>query len=270
MCFGGGGGTDNSALQYQQQQDAQARADEQARQDRISLGRKQIDALFDKGETLTQAGGTTYTANNDPNSPDYQNAVNVWKGSGKFIQPFTATTTQDVWDKTQPAFDDAFYNQRKQAYIDNYTPQLQDQFQKARDSLSYALARSGQTRSSVAADQYARLKEANDVQAATIANQAESDVTKFRTNVEDQRANLVTQLQSSADPGGTANIALARTQSMAGEPVTYSPLSDVFAGFASGIGHFIQGAQSQSLFGRLAGAGNPATTSANQGTRSVP
>ena len=271
-CFGGGGGTDNSALRYQQAQDAQARADEDARQARIASGRQQIDALFDRGETLRPGSGVAVAAHPDYSPEGVAKTKNVYAQTGQFSIPTVpASTTPAVWDKTQPAFDDAFYNQRRQAYIDNYTPQLQDQFQKARDQMTFALARSGQTRSSVAADQVARLGEANAVQSATIANQAEGDVSKFRNSVEDQRANLVSQLQSSADPGGTANIALARTQSMAGEPVSYSPLGDVFSGLASGIGHFVQGAQSQYYMNKfgIPGAANPATSGSGQGARTV-
>jgi hypothetical protein len=273
MCFGGGGGTDNSALQYQQQQDAQARQDEIDRQARIAQGRSQIDALFDRGETLHPGSNvTTVSVDNSPEAQ--QQAWNFYKATGRYTTPHVSTTTPTTWDKTAPAFDDAFYNQRRQAYIDNYTPQLADQFSKARNDMSFALARAGLTRSSAAADEFARLNEANTVQSATIANQAEGQVSDLRSKVEDQRANLVGQLQASADPGGTANLALARTQSMAAEPLTYSPLGDVFSGVASGIGNFVQGARQASLFKSL-GIGTPAAAtgsgvgSGGQGTRNV-
>ena len=179
----------------------------------------------------------------------YQETPGYFSGAAATGPTTTTTyetvTTPETWEKTQTAFDTNFYDQRRQAYIDNYAPQLADQFSKARSDMAFALARAGLGRSSVAADQNARLQAANAVQSATIASQAESDVSSLRNRVEDQRANLVTQLNASADPGGTANLALARTQSLAAEPVTYNALGDVFTGFAQGIGKYIQGQQSQ-------------------------
>jgi hypothetical protein len=264
---------DNSALYYQQQQDQQARADETARQARIAQGRTQIDRLFDRGQTLISPETSAVVPSNDPEK--IQQAWNTYRTSGLIQQPTETVVTPAQWSDpgSVPAFDDKFYNQRKQAYIDNYTPQLQDQFQKARENMAYALSRASLTRSSVATDQVARLNEANLVQANTIGSQAEADVNKLRTNVEDQRANLVSQLQASADPGGTANLALARTQSLRDAPVTYSPLGDVFNGIASGIGHFVQGAQTASYLSRyplLQPANAPsATAGGGQGSRTV-
>jgi len=250
-------------------QDEQARADEEARQARIKQGRSQIDALFDRGETLkTPETKTQYT---DP-AKDLE-AWRTYQATGYYQQPSETITTPATWEKTQPAFDKAYYDARKQAYIDNYTPQLADQFNKARADMTYALARAGLTRSSAATDQVARLNEANAVQTGTIGSQAEDFVSKQRSNVEDQRANLVSQLQSSADPGGTANLALARTQSIRAEPVTYSPLGDVFNGIVSGIGHFVQGAQTQAFmnnrYGLQAQPASGGTTRSGQGSRTV-
>lgn len=274
MCFSGGGGADNSALVYQQQQDAQARADETARQDRIAQGRSQIDALFDRGQTLLKPASTTAAPNNDPAA--LGEAFTKYKQTGNYASPMTTTTTPAEWSApgAVPAFDDAFYNQRRQAYIDNQTPQLADQFAKARNDMSFALARAHLTRSSVAADQNARLNETNVVAAGDIANKAEGQVSDLRSKVEDSRTNLVSQLQASADPGGTANLALARTQSMAKEPLTYSPLGDVFTGIASGIGNFVQGARQAALFKQYglslpAATGGAGTGAGGQGTKTV-
>ena len=259
MCFNSGG-TNNAAVYQQRFEDLQARADEVARQARIERGRRQIDALFDRGETL-QSGGEISTRPDTP--PEY---VGVTPPSTAQIG-IVADTTPEVYAKTQPAFDDAFYDARRQAYLGNYMPQLAQKFQEARDNLSFALAKAGLTRSSVAADKVARLNEDNTVQAGTIASKAEDDVNKVRSSVEDSRANLVAQLQASADPGGTANLALARSQVMQKQPVEYSPLGDVFSGIATGIGRFVQGAQYASLYGRTPGGAQSPSGGTTQGTR---
>ena len=196
---------------YQQQQDQQARADEEARKQRINLGRQQIDALFDRGETLVTPPVAAHEEKLGPDTPEYQNALLQYRMTGYGKEPTqTVAATPGVWSQTQPAFDQNFYDQRKQAYIDNYTPQLAQQFADARNQLSFALARAGLLRSSVAADKVARLNAENTVQTDTIANKAESSASDLRNQVEDERSNLITQLNASADPAGTANLALAR------------------------------------------------------------
>ena len=253
MCFGGGSSVDNSVLDYQKEQDAQARADEEAKQARIASGREQIDALFDRGETLNAGSGVKrsgwrlYDAQGndlgyDTNNADYMTAQ-LMKNLGVSTlfenEPFT--TTPNTYSKTQTAFDSDFYNNRRQSYIDNYTPQLDTQFADARAKLGYALAKAGLTRSSVAADQVARLNSDYAVQAGDIASKADADVASLRTQVEDRRADLVNQLNASADASGTANLALARTKAIASEPVTYSALGDVFSGVGSGVGSLVTG-----------------------------
>lgn len=265
MCidFGGGGGGSgsNDTLAYQQQQDKEARAREDARVARIALGRKQIDAMFDRGQTLVAGTGTT----RDVPNPAAANWVaptgkqgTIWATEDHTTMspldgttptaaestPPPATISENVpeeWANTGTAFDQAFYDKRKQAYLDNYLPQLGDQFKKARSDMAYALARSGNSRSSVAAEQYGDLDKKKQIQEATIASDAETDVNNLRGTVEDARTALINDLNTSADPAGAANLALARTQQIAGAPVTYSPLGDVFAGVTSGIGSFVQG-----------------------------
>lgn len=263
MCVGGGGGTDNSALRYQQEQDAIARQKEADREARIQQGRQQIDALFDRGQTLITPASTTYE-NLGAGTPEYDKAVGLWRQGAPFLQPQKKITTEAVWspEGAQPAFNKQFYDERRQAYIDNYTPQLAQQFSDARNQLSFALARAGLLRSSVATDKVARLQADNAVQSATIANKAEDSVSQLRSQVEDSRTQLINQLNTSADPAGTANLALARTQATASQPVSYSPLGDVFTSVASGIGNFVTGVRQKSILDSF----NLAATSARSGS----
>ena len=250
---------------YQQQQDQQARADEEARKARIALGRSQIDALFDRGETIVTPASTR-TENLGPGTPEYDEAVQRWRTTGVIQQPTKTIETPATWAKTQEPFDQKFYDQRRQAYIDNYTPQLAQQFSDARNQLSFALARAGLLRSSVASDKVARLNAENAVQTGTIANKAEDSVAQLRTTVEDERSNLINQLNVSADPAGTANLALARTSATASQPVSYSPLGDVFSGIASGIGNFVTGVRQRSILDSFNNAANNKQSGSGTGT----
>jgi hypothetical protein len=276
MCLnnGGGGGTNTAAIDYQRQQDAQARIDEAARTARIALGREQIDRLFDKGETLVPGSGaiTPSTQATSPTVAQAQaalpNGIGEWltlTGIGPSPSMGTAplvTTTPAEWQGGKPAFDQAFYDRRRQAYVDQAMPALTDQFTKARENMAFALARAGLTRSSVSADKQSELAGKNTQAAGEIGIRAAGDVSNLRSQVEDARANLITGLQASADPAGAANLALARTQQLAGQPIGVDTLGDVFGGIGQGIGSFVSGVRQKQLYDRFA----PQTLTPKSGT----
>lgn len=273
MCFNpGGGGTDNSQVIYQQNQDREARAAENARVARIELGRQQIDRLFDRGETLAPGTGLVTPASKD--------TVTIQPGLAGLVQQLqiqqnpqadtlAATTTDPQWQATQPAFDKAFYDKRTQAYIDNYTPQLKEQFQKASDDMAFALARAGLTRSSVAADQGAILRGKNEQAVGEIGTKAATDTNNLREKVEENRTTLINQLASTADPGGAANQALARTQVLAGQPIAFDTMGNIFAGLSEGIGSFVSGVRQKQLYDRYPIIEAKSPTGASKGSSGV-
>jgi hypothetical protein len=230
-------------------------------------------------------GPATYTRtglNARPDDPFYGtsdqqlDAPNVQGAGMAAVKDIPVNIEQDVpaeWQNgTGTAFNQDFYDKRKEAYLNNYLPQLGDQFKQARETMAYALARSGMTRSSVAADQYAQLDKKKQIEEGTLASQAEGDVNTLKGQVEDARTGLINDLNISADPGGAANLALARTQQIAGTPVSYSPLGDIFAGVASGIGNFVTGVRQAgitNIAGLNARVPNPTPRAGGSGGTSV-
>jgi hypothetical protein len=170
MCFGGGG--DGGA--------AQARADEEARQQRIKEGVGRIDTEFAK-------------------------------------------------------FDDNFYNSRKQAYTKFAMPQVNDQYRQTGNQLAYSLARSGLGQSSESARQAGMLQRDNALARQQIADAATTEAQKARQAVEDNRYNLVNQLQATSDPQMAAANALrqAGTLSMQGG---FSPIGNLFQNTTAVLG----------------------------------
>jgi hypothetical protein len=244
MCIGGGGGTNTSAIDYQRQQDVQARLDEASRQARIALGREQIDRLFDKGETLVPGTGVVSAVPGGQTIPGAAVLMPGDPGNPSVVQ------TPASWQPGQPAFDQGFYDRRQQAYVDQALPALTDQFTKARDNMAFALARAGLTRSSVAADQYSELTGKREQAAGEIGVRAATDANTLRSQVADNKSNLILGLQASADPAGASNQALARTQQLAGQPIGVDSLGDVFGAVGQGIGSFVSGVRQKQLYDR--------------------
>ena len=161
------------------------------------------------------------------------------------------TGATPTWEKTGTAFNDAFYDARRQSFLDYYAPQLQRQFSDARDQLGFALARAGLSRSSTAIDKSSRLSESYNTENTALASRAEKSVSDLKNNVADQRATLLGQLEASSDPGATANLATGRQQVLAQSPIEYSPLSDAFAGATGAVGSYATGLRQKRLFDAL-------------------
>lgn len=252
-----GGGGDGGA--------AQARADEQARQQRIREGTDKINNIFDGytktfGEGLVDPAAYTpgtkyYTAEGQEylyNPPPPEPQPNIYGGqptSGKdSVYPNAAPQTSRGGDKT-PAqlfasaktetvpgqFGDEFYSGRKNAYLDYATPQLNDQYSEAQKQLAFSLDRSGLLDSSVRAQKEADLRRLYDQNRQQVADQGLNYETTARSNVEDARSNLIAMLNSTGDVEGAVNAANARAKALSASD-TYSPLANLFSSFTGTLG----------------------------------
>jgi hypothetical protein len=142
-------------------------------------------------------------------------------------------------DKQFSGFNDAFYNQRKEGLLNYFQPQLDDQLKKTREALTYAFSRAGTLNSSMAGQRTADLTKQYDLEKASLVSQAEGDAANLRNSVQNQKSTLIGQLNASADANASANSTLASTQQIYAQRPTFSPLGNLFAGAAQGIGNFI-------------------------------
>jgi hypothetical protein len=148
-------------------------------------------------------------------------------------------------DRQFSKFDDKFYADREKAYLDFYEPQLNDQFGKAKQDMTYALARAGTLNSTIAADKTGDLDKQFDTNKALIVSQGKQDLDGFKTNIANEKSALLSQLNATADATRVSNDALGRTQMMFNSQPAYSPLGDIFLGAAQGIGGYMQNRQNQ-------------------------
>jgi hypothetical protein len=160
---------------------AQARADEQARQERIRQGTERVGTIFDS------------------------------------------------------QFNDEFFNNRRDAYMNYARPQLEDQYGRAQEELTYSLARGGNLNSSVRGEKAADLQQRFNLNQQEIADRALSQSAEARTQVEGARSDLVGMLNATGDAEGAANSATARASALT-QPQAFSPLSNLFSDFTSALG----------------------------------
>lgn len=281
--MGGKSGGDSSAW-YRQQ--------EQERQDAIREGTAAIDRTFDggifgkglvdpakvkTGRTYYLADGTEYVVPDvaavtasptDGMSPAEIARYNESK-YGTSVAPLSATDgtastgaasdLPDLYRKTttETGFDDAFYDARRQAYLDYAMPQLEDQRSDAQRELTYSLARSGQLAGSTRADQSSELQKLYDIQSQSVADQALDYENQTRTNVEAARSDLIGTLNATGDATGAANSALTRAATLS-QPTAYSPLTDLFGSYTSALGTAAAADRARALgWGSTISAGSP-------------
>jgi hypothetical protein len=247
---------------------AQARADEQARQEKIRQGTQNINNIFDgyekvygdqlvdpaslvDGQTYYLADGTEYSYRkpveattkpykNEPvrTSQGYVDPA-VGQSNGGFGSAGAVNVPGQLYatrksDRVNGQFDDGFYTGRRQAYLDYATPQLNDQYAEAQKQLTFALDRSGMLDSSVRAQKEAELEKLYDTNRRAVADQGLTYENQARTNVEDARAGLVQTLNATGDAEGAASAAIARSKALSAAD-SYSPLGQLFNTFTSGL-----------------------------------
>lgn len=157
----------------------------------------------------------------------------------------------DAIDQQFAGFDEPFYDARRQAYLNFAMPQFGEQETAARRELAFALDRAGLTNSSAAADKQKELELSVGRQRQAIAGQADDLVTQARGDVANARTQLVNTLNATADPANAMTLASTRRAELATTP-SFSPIGQLFASIAQGIGNASTGFQSQNAYNTAA------------------
>jgi hypothetical protein len=138
-------------------------------------------------------------------------------------------------NQTFGQFDDKFFSGRQKAFLDYARPQLDDQHTEAQKQLTYSLARSNLLDSSVRGEKAALLQKTYDTNLRGVTDEAANTANMSRNAIEDARANVLSMLNATGDASGASNAALARATALS-TPATFSPLTNLFADFTSGLG----------------------------------
>lgn len=129
-------------------------------------------------------------------------------------------------------FDESFYNNYENSYINNATPQLAKQYQDTWNAIQYGLANRGLSTSSAGG----KAKQELDVQMAknkqSIADQAIKARQELQSNVLSAYMNAVNQLYATGDPSTATQSAIA-TVSQLQAPSAFATLSNMFSNMAN-------------------------------------
>lgn len=132
-------------------------------------------------------------------------------------------------------FDDNFYNQRMQSYMDYAMPQLDKQYEDQVRQLSASLARSGNLNSSLRAERMAQLQEEYERGKLTLAEQGRGYVDQARAATDAARARLMESNASLADPGTIRASAAAEASRLSINP-QYANLGTLLSNLSTDVG----------------------------------
>lgn len=136
--------------------------------------------------------------------------------------------TDQINTQFDSQFTPDFFNSQKAAYQAYATPQIDDQYKKAQQELTYSLARGGNLDSSTRAYQQGQLQKTYDTSLTNAADAANSYANSARSNVETARANLISTLNVTGDATQAANSATNQAAILA-QPAAFSPIADAFS-----------------------------------------
>ena len=139
-------------------------------------------------------------------------------------------------DKSFAGFDDSFFNSRAKAYTDYANPQLADQYARTQQNLTYNLARQGLTASSEASRNAGELQRQYNDNRAQIAAQGIDAASQARNQVEQNRSELLAQLNATSDPAAAAASAVNRAGILS-QQQSFSPLGQLFANTTGLLGN---------------------------------
>lgn len=137
-------------------------------------------------------------------------------------------------DRNFARFDDDFYNQRGQAYLDFAMPQLDQQYDDNYRALQFALARQGIGQSSEGNQRFGRLSQEYGLQRQGLVDRSMDVQAEARRAVEDARSGLVMDLQNTANPTAAAKAALNRSAYLGMTP-SMQPIGQLFANTLDGL-----------------------------------
>lgn len=131
-------------------------------------------------------------------------------------------------DQAFGGFDDGFFNQIKQSYIDYAQPQLDDQYADQKKNIIYALARKGTLNSSMSGDQMARLDKQYATNQTTIQGAGGDYANSARRDVIANKNDVTNQLISTGDDSAAGTAAFSTAKAIAAPP-SFSPLGALFS-----------------------------------------
>lgn len=138
-------------------------------------------------------------------------------------------------------FGNDFYNNYRNSILNYYLPQEDQQYQNARTSLNYGLARAGQLNSGTAGMDIANLAQQDTMNQAQIGSQADTQTATLRNQIAQDQQTALNQLYSTENPTVAANTAGNMVANANLTKPVLDPVGQLFSNISVGVGNAISG-----------------------------
>lgn len=156
-------------------------------------------------------------------------------------------------------FDPAYYKRFQDASVAANTPQVEDQYAKAKDKATALLAGRGVLKSNIASNAFGDVEKTRATTLGQIANDAVTQANQLRTAVEKQKTDLYALNMSASDPAAMSNRALGEATALVAPPST-TALGDIFGSTINSLSTAAKADAYSPYGGRVANWFAPPTT----------
>jgi hypothetical protein len=179
-------------------------------------------------------GGKSHPSNDQMVAFEKQQAADAAAKEAARQQRLNTGTAQinDIFSAAN--FNQPFYDKYTNAILNYQMPQLQDQYQKAVNDLTYSLARAGTLNSTGAAYAQGVLDKQNLNEQAAISAAADQQTAALRNQILNEKSTAINQLYSTEDPTIAANTATSMVQQGQLSQPNLNPLGAIFTPLAVG------------------------------------
>lgn len=161
------------------------------------------------------------------------------------------TAGQSAIDDAFSQFNDNYYTNYQNAYLNANNPDLDYQFSQANDKLKAALAARGVDNSSISGNAFADLSKTYNDKQSDIAGAAADATNSLKNKVSSAKSNLYAVNSEAADPSLAASQAAAQSTALTALP-TSSSVGDVFSSLLAPFTNYVK-ASSYSPYGSGSG-----------------
>lgn len=206
-----------------------------------------LKGLFGGNKEADQARADSERAKQEQRDEETARQGRITEGQTKINEAF-AQFTPDYYKKFQ---DSAVAAQ---------SPQVEDQYAKAKDKAAAILAGRGVLKSNIAGNALGDVEKTRATTLGQIANDAVTQANNLRSAVEKQKTDLYTLNTSAGDPTAMANRAIGEATALVAQPQT-STLGDIFGATIGALGTAAKADAYSPYGGRVANwFGTPPTT----------
>lgn len=207
-----------------------AAAAEARRQAQITYGTGLVNTVFGGGTTPVYTPlGQAPTKGQTYYDIGPQGKYQISKGNlGTQMDRYKSGNLYTMSTQTFPGFDQNFYNNLYNSYINYAMPQFQDQYRQTRNQIGFGLANRGLYSSGAAQNQWSDLARQTALGQQNIADTAQGTVNTMKQNLASAQNALINQVYQGADPAQAQAGAVQAAASLR-QPSVFAPAINQFS-----------------------------------------